>query len=51
MININPSSTDIASSLTIDQCTLEDAGEVKAIAKNPVGEVSAVAQFIVQSKY
>ena len=49
--NVNPSSIDISSTLTIDQCTLEDAGEVKAIAKNPVGEVSAVAPFIVQSKY
>jgi hypothetical protein len=36
---------DLTASLTIEGLKLEDAGEIKAVAKNPAGEVSAVARL------
>jgi hypothetical protein len=36
---------DVTATLTIEGLKLSDAGEIKAVAKNPAGEVSAVARL------
>ena len=42
------SATGLAASLIIDNCSANDVATIKAIAKNPAGEVSCTAQLTVQ---
>ena len=38
-------------SLAMDECTMDDAGEIRLTAVNPAGEVSCVAKLKIKSKY
>ena len=42
--------SDVLAHLTIDDVTLDDNGELKAVAKNPAGVAISVANLIVRSK-
>ena len=38
-------------SLTLNDCPMDDAGEIRVTAVNPAGEVSCVAKLKIKSKY
>lgn len=40
--------TDLVHSLSIDNTEVEDAGEVKAIAKNKAGQAVTIAKLVVE---
>ena len=40
----------IVTSVVFDQCSLEDAADIKVVATNPAGEDSCVASLTVQSE-
>lgn len=46
-----PRNGGVAASLTIQQASMDDTGEVKAVAKNVAGEATSVAKLNVVSKY
>lgn len=48
-LTVNTVNNEVSSTLTIDNCTVEDSAEVKVVAKNPAGEANSNAPFTVQS--
>ena len=47
-VSVTPQNGDLGAFVTFEAPTLQDSGEVKVIAKNPVGEATAAVKLNVQ---
>lgn len=46
-----PKNGGVAASLTFEPVSMDDIGEIKAVAKNPAGEATAVAKLNVLGRF
>lgn len=50
-IDSGPKNGGVAASLTFEPVSMDDIGEIKAVAKNPAGEATAVAKLNVLGRF